>query len=140
MHAKIKETQDKMGEWHKKSKEEKDQTLPEYRELQKKLNKQFGALENEINKSYKTIHIHKVSCPEDVYRKCREWFFSFLPKDDNLSYGFWYWGEQIFIPEYFFDLLEIISVDTKNVSELIGEISDSTRKPRYPSSIYKKNV
>ena len=86
---------------------------------------------------YKTIYIHKILCPKNIYNKCLEIvnqvFDAGYMKD---KIGFWMWGPQIFIPEQYLKNLEIISVNELSKDEFLDQmygLSHGRRVYKQPS-------
>lgn len=91
-------------------------------ELFKKREKINNSMSKEGYKNlqgYKTIYIHKIACPRDMYKECqrifREMYDSGYRKNNM---GFWGWGDQIFIPKEFLRDLEMLSIEELNEGEI----------------------
>lgn len=102
-----------------------------------------SSMKDEARKSmsgYKTLYVHTLSCPMDVYEECLKLYNETqkAKAKGNLSdYGFWGWGEQIFIPAEFLPRVQIIAVEELNIGGLYDKIFDEhARKPRYPDRMY----
>lgn len=87
-------------------------------------------------KHYQTLYIYTVSCPPDVYKEVQDIYYGTMKEESEkgeLSYGFWGWGAQVFIPDYLLDQIKIIDVRKIDSGELSQELSDSYKKPRHYS-------
>jgi len=74
---------------------------------------------------YKTIYIHKISCPRDVYKKALDFFdkaYESGYKQDQ--FGFWGWGKQVFIPQEDLPQCKIIGVEELNDSQMHEKYQD----------------
>ena len=86
---------------------------------------------------YKTIYIHKILCPKNIYDEClkiMDKVFDDGYKKDSI--GFWMWGPQIFIPEQYLKNMEIISVkklDKNDFLQNLYDISHGKRRITQPS-------
>ena len=85
---------------------------------------------------YKTIYIHTVSCPVDVYKLAKRNFKETYENDPVKSFGFWAWGDQIFIEDKYLPLLEIIKVDTLNTSDYHNRYKDVSLNRHYDNPNY----
>lgn len=93
----------------------------------KKNQKKDNSDKEETNSSYKTLFVHEVYCPKKVYNASKQWFFSFA-KGDIENFGFWGWGQQVFIPEQFLSMLNINNVKKLNRGELSDEMFNVSRR------------
>ena len=77
-----------------------------------------------MEQGYKTLYVHKISCPRDIYKKSVELFME-AEKESNFSnWGFWAWGEQVFIPEQYLSALKVIKVETLTEKEYHNKYND----------------
>jgi hypothetical protein len=112
----------------------------EIKKLEDKIDKMRETLDsssyrNEVDKGYSKLYIHTVSCPEWVYDKCmdnmRTAADSGYAKD---NFGFWGWGDQVFITSEYLKYLEIANVKEMNTGEFLDECANTsygTQKGRY---------
>ena len=76
---------------------------------------------------YKTIYIHKVACPRPIYEIAEKLYNEAKQSEwgsKKSDFGFWAWGEQIFIPERYLPELKIIGVEELNVSQMLNRFKD----------------
>lgn len=88
----------------------------------------------EANKGYQTIYIHKIACPREVYNEAMTRFTSAYKsgyQKDN--FGFWGWGEQIFIDSDLLPSLKIISVEELTNKDFTKKYKELNRNNRTPS-------
>ena len=74
--------------------------------------------QKDLEGGYRRLYIHKVECPKDVFYKSKELFNSIYESGYNKdNWGFWSWGDQIFIPEEYLPDLKILNVEELNESD-----------------------
>lgn len=72
------------------------------------------------NPPYKVLYLHKVSCPREVFEESKQLFMDAYEAGYKKDvFGFWNWGDQVFIPEKDLSKLNILSVQEKDVGDLI---------------------
>ncbi len=121
-----------LSDFKKEEAEKKMQEIEdEITELYTKKNKASPKDKKDIGDRYKTLYIHEVSCPKNVYNACLEWFFSFAKNSGSENFGFWGWGEQVFIPENMLNHLTIVGVKQLNDTEYVKEMANSRRRPEW---------
>lgn len=84
---------------------------------------------------YKTVYIHKIRCPIEVYNEIVNIFRDVAKKsydiEGDVNFGFWGWGDQLFVPDYLLNQLEIVSVETIGKNEYNEKCKQHQRKPHY---------
>jgi hypothetical protein len=95
---------------------------------------------------YKTIYLYTVKIPKTTYKKAKEYYNKKIKESGNGdNYGFWGWGDQIFLTKDMVDDIQIVNV--KKLSE--GEVKklyhrtlrdDRQRLPDLTSYEYLKNL
>ena len=75
---------------------------------------------------YKTLYVHKISCPRDVYKKSLAAFMAVGEESDFADMGFWAWGEQVFILEQYLPSLKVIKIETLSEKEYYEKWNDSS--------------
>ena len=71
------------------------------------------------NPGYKVLFLHKVSCPREILEEAQKLYndaYESGYKEDN--FGFWHWGDQIFIPAKDLSNLQILSTEKLSIDEL----------------------
>lgn len=121
---------DKLDELESKEvKTPKDKS--EITRLREKIDEKRNTLEkfNEFDIGYKNIYIHKISCPKYIFDKSVNIFNDAYDSGfEKNNFGFWAWGEQIFIPSKFLDKLSIISVNKLTYKDFRQESSNLLRE------------
>ena len=116
---------------------DKDAINLELSDLDREINRLRGSRNktqaNDPNLGYKTLYIHSVFCPKEVYERNMSMMMGLLDqeindglmeKNPNRAFGFWSWGEQVFIISEDLDQLKILNVKTFNVSDLLNEYAN----------------
>ena len=114
--------------------------LPQTNEITAKIEKIDAMIDkiNETTKSenkaywdsvsgYKTIFIHTVRCPKDIYERARQFMngeYEADSENDAKLFGFWMWGSQVFIVEEDLPNLQIVDVKELSLSDFIKEYKD----------------
>jgi hypothetical protein len=76
---------------------------------------------------YKTLYIHAITCPKSIYEEAKHRMNKAFEEDSVKSFGFWNWGEQIFIDAEFLPQLQIITVEKIDLSSLYDSYRDFSR-------------
>jgi len=85
---------------------------------------------NDPNYAYETLFIHKVSVPEWVLKesyKRQKQTFNIEDARGEASFGFWGWGQQVFIPEDLLNHVSIIDIKNYSYDELQDKYVDQQR-------------
>lgn len=90
----------------------------------------------EQEKGYKSLYLYTVVFPPEAYREAHDIFYSVMEAEEKnnsgeINYGFWYWGEQIFIPDYLLNQIKITNVKKLDSALLSQERVQVERKPFY---------
>lgn len=99
----------------------------EYDDLDKKLEKiNASTVDNKshdlANFGYKTLYVHRISCPRSVYEEAKKRFMqSYDAGYRKGDFGFWMWGDQTFIPSDLLKHLQVIDVKSMNFTDFQDE-------------------
>lgn len=117
--------------------EEEENRLFEMMEKQRRLMKTRSSPGCRRNESdiYRTLYIYKVSCPIGVYRKSMDLMMGELKRQEDAgtvldNFGFWGWGEQVFIPSEFFRHLKIVGTEKVSIDD-VQQREVGLRRDRY---------
>jgi hypothetical protein len=66
---------------------------------------------------YKTIYLYTVKIPKTTYKKAKEYFYGKI-KESGDNFGFWSWGEQIFLTKDMVNDIEIVNVKKLSKGEV----------------------
>ena len=90
--------------------------------------------------SYSKVFLHRILCPEDIYKKSKDHFWSAYTQDYHKdSFGFWGWGDQIFVLEEDLSKLEIVKVQSMNQAGFLKENENLRRSNYYRNFHFFKN-
>lgn len=70
---------------------------------------------------YSYIWIYTIELPKNIIQDCKEFYDEVFHSEDwseGKLYSFWYWGEQLFIPDYLVDEIKIIKKRRYNLTEI----------------------
>jgi hypothetical protein len=78
---------------------------------------------------YKTLNIHKVVCPKDVYEESMKQMDDLYESlGDKANMGFWGWGRQVFIPSDLLSECQIVSTETITEAQFLKKYRDLASK------------
>lgn len=87
------------------------------------INRQYN--ESKDNPCYRTLYIHTIKLPQEIYYKAIQEFNDLFNKMDELGkvdLGFWAWGSQVFIQSEYLKYCKIVKVEKLNYSEWMDKI------------------
>ena len=113
----------------KKTKKRKNQGQP------------YGDLSSSQSR-YQSIFITKVTCNSSVMEASKDLWNKTLQKvhdEDRFNFGFWAWGDQIFIPEEYLQEVNIISSKSINLMDIYDSSSRSHKPKGYSDPDHPMN-
>jgi len=98
--------------------------------------KRSGSKRSE-DKGYKNIYLHQIICPKYIYDRCVDLYYQVRDSGyKKESFGFWNWGNQVFVPEKYLWKLHILSVKQLSQTDFLKSY-DSIGKNRNKPSFNK---
>lgn len=113
-----------------------DAKIDKLRETTKTENKAYW----ESITGYKTLYLHTVLCPLEIYDESQKMMQEVYEADPIKSFGFWNWGAQVFIEAHDLSSLVVKSVDELSIGDLFAKYKNENlnRYVDYPSRLYAK--
>ena len=69
------------------------------------------SFQDSTRKGYQNIFIYKISCPKEAYDASMKRMDDIYDATNGAGgFGFWAWGQQVFIPDYLLNQCQIVSV------------------------------
>lgn len=124
-----------VDDWYdlKEKPDKTDEEVEQTDQLKARLDKTNKSLGDYLDSAtgYQRVYVYRVHCPKWVYDASVELFDAAYDagylKD---SFGFWAWGDQVFIPREYMSHLRILSTTEYDVGDLYDEYWNiSHRKP-----------
>ena len=79
-------------------------------------------------KGYKSLYIHTIECPIEIYQICKSRMDKAYEDDPVKSMGFWDFGQQVFVDKEFLPQLKVFNVKKFNTSQFLNEFSNLDNK------------
>lgn len=76
-----------------------------------KKNKKADFINYKISNYYSYIWMYTIELPRNIIQECREFYQEVFDSEDwheGYLFSFWYWGDQLFIPEWLVNEIKII--------------------------------
>ncbi len=112
---------DKLEEISNRSEEIENRIVSLKERIDKMREKREGDPHVNTKGGYKTLYIHTVKCPKEIYELAKSDFNETYENDPVKSFGFWAWGQQIFIEDKYLPELQIVKVKRLNESDYHDE-------------------
>jgi hypothetical protein len=96
----------------------------ELQSLENKIEKLRDSFENvdKQQKGYSKVFVHKVACPNEIFEKYQKRFEQKQNEKMNINnWGFWGWGDQVFIDREDLPKLKIVKVEKWEKPKLFDE-------------------
>jgi len=106
---------------------EQEEELERLEEKAEKMRASFEKVEKE-RKGYSKVFVHKIACPIDIFKSYKQRMQQQLDesiKNDTVDFGFWAWGEQIFIDEADLPRLKVLKVEEWEKPKMYQEEQDA---------------
>ncbi len=112
---------DKLEEISNRSEEIEKRIVSLQERIDRMREKRDGDPHANTKDGYKTLYIHTVKCPKEIYELAKRDFNETYENDPVKSFGFWAWGQQIFIEDKYLPELQIVKVKRLNESDYHDE-------------------
>lgn len=128
----LKKQQDRLfDEMHKLEDQQKVAPTPEIEQRLQEINEKIDKIRETVDldnkaywdsiKGYKTLYLHTIRCPIEVYEESKRLMESTYEDDPKKSFGFWGWGAQTFVEAKNLPKLEVVDVKEFNMTQLYNE-------------------